>query len=108
MNAINTTGRRRALRNVVRNGRTRTTSRFLTVNVQTCLRKSTVIFGCMSTLARDIAGSHLFHKNHNRQSSWINLLCDKASGQTQCVLNVLVQRYRGRHRVFWKGHKTHK
>lgn len=44
MNAINTTGRRRALRNVVRNGRTRTTRRFLTVNVQTCLRKSTVIF----------------------------------------------------------------
>lgn len=40
---MNATGRINALRTVVKSGRTRVISRFLTVNVQICRRKSLII-----------------------------------------------------------------
>lgn len=43
MNTMNTTGRTNALRTVVVGGRTRVRRRFLTVNVQTCRRKSLIV-----------------------------------------------------------------
>jgi hypothetical protein len=43
MNTMNTTGRMNALTTVVMGGRTRVRRRFLTVNVQTCRRKSLIV-----------------------------------------------------------------
>lgn len=40
MNAVKITGKTRALRTVVKTGRTRTSRRFFRVSVQICLKKS--------------------------------------------------------------------
>ena len=48
MKAMKTTGKIKARIRVVDSGRTNTTNRFLTVNVQTCLRKSFIV-ACQSS-----------------------------------------------------------